>query len=376
MAVLDAFMAIWSKARGTFGDGVPQDGSVYDASPALTRLQDEVRGAAPRETWTGSASDGYASANERHASVLGETALLDRRLRAEIDRSAEVVRAGRRELDAVRRRVSEAAAGVPPTPEGESMLYPAISRGSGEIVDIVQRSHTDLNMIAGRIEAIASEYQALGEGTELGVGDGAEPAGGAEPGDEPRLAVSNENEPWTYPFDPPAPPDSAPGGGRWELGQAYPPGPGGGPPMGPIPAPKPWHRSIDPPVKGGGSGLEDVVTPPPNGVGVRPPLVLQESYEFRVTGEGFRDGDGHLRWIQRDGSWYQAQWIDYELEANHLQQLTGNVSVPLGDHTWEPIDIKDIYQLQVDNPRLTLYIPDPSGSVLELDPDRPAASGP
>ncbi|WP_263998813.1 hypothetical protein [Mycolicibacterium vanbaalenii] len=122
--------------------------------------------------------------------------------------------------------------------------------------------------------------------------------------------------------------------------------------------------------------MEDVVTPPPNGVGVRPPLVLQESYEFRVTGEGFRDGDGHLRWIQRDGSWYQAQWIDYELEANHLQQLTGNVSVPLGDHTWEPIDIKDIYQLQVDNPRLTLYIPDPSGSVLELDPDRPAASGP
>lgn len=181
-----------------------------------------------------------------------------------------------------------------------------------------------------------------------------------------------------YPVDPPPPVNSAPGGGRWELGQAYPPGPGGGPPMGgPIPVPKPWHRSIDPPVRGGGgSGLEDVVSPPSNGVGVRPPLVMQESYEFRVTGEGFSNGDGHLRWVQRDGSWHQAQWIDYDLEANHLQQLTGNVSVPLGDHSWEPIDIKDIYHLQVDNPRLTLYIPDPSGSVLELDPNRPAVSGP
>jgi len=46
----------------------------------------------------------------------------------------------------------------------------------------------------------------------------------------------------------------------------------------------------------------------------------------------------------------------------------------LGDHSWNPIDIKDIYRLQADNPRLTLYVPDPSGSVLELDPDRPTVS--
>ncbi|MCV7151920.1 EspA/EspE family type VII secretion system effector [Mycolicibacterium pyrenivorans] len=374
MGVADAFMAVWARARATLGEGVPQDGSAFDESPTLLRLQSQVQAAAPQGRWQGPSSDAYAFVNDRHAGALGAAALLDRRLRSEIDRSVAVVTAGRRDLDDVRQWVENAAAAVPRTPEGERALYPVISRGSGEVAEILQRSQADMNAIAGRIQGIGAEYQALGNEFKLGNGDGAAP--GAEPGEEPQLAVGDENEPWTYPVDPPPPVNSAPGGGRWELGQAYPPGPGGGPPMGPIPVPKPWHRSIDPPVRGGGSGLEDVVSPPSNGVGVRPPLVMQESYEFRVTGEGFSNGDGHLRWVQRDGSWHQAQWIDYDLEANHLQQLTGNVSVPLGDHSWEPIDIKDIYHLQVDNPRLTLYIPDPSGSVLELDPNRPAVSGP
>lgn len=373
MGVLDAFMAVWAKARSTFGEGIPQDGSAFDESAALLRLQSEVQRAGPGQHWDGPGSDVYAAANEEQARVLGEAAGLDRRLRVEVDRSAEVVAAGRRDLDRVREWVLSAASGVPPTAEGERMLYPVVTRGSGEIAEVLERSNADLQSIAGRIVGIGADYQTLGNDLKLGNSDGAVP--GAEPGEEPQPAVGDENEPWTYPVDPPPPADSAPGGGRWELGQAYPPGPGGGPPMGPIPVPKPWHRSIDPPVRGGGSGLEDVVSPPPNGVGVRPPLVMQESYEFRVTGEGFSNGDGHLRWVQRDGSWHQAQWIDYDLEANHLQQLTGNVSVPLGDHSWEPIDIKGIYHLQVDNPRLTLYIPDPSGSVVELDPNRPAVSG-
>lgn len=369
MGVVDAFMAVWAKARSTFGEGVPQDGSGFDESPTLLRLQAQVQAATPDGHWRGPSSDAYALVNDRHAGVLGGAAHLDRRLRAEVDRSAAVVAAGRRDLDAVRQWVAQAAATVPQTPQGERMLYPVVSRGSGEVIEILQRSHTDMAAIAGRIRGLGSEYQALRGELKLGTGD----EGVA--GDAPLNAVGDVDAPWPYPFDPPPPPDSAPGGGRWELGQAYPPGPGGGPPMGPIKVPKPWHRSIDPPVRGGGSGLEDVVSPPRNGVGVRPPLVMQESYEFRVTGERFSNGDGHLRWVQRDGSWHQAQWIDYDLEANHLQQLTGNVSVPLGDHSWEPIDIKDIYHLQVDNPRLTLYIPDPSGSVLELDPNRPAASG-
>lgn len=112
MAALDAFMAIWAKPRGTFGDGVPQDGSAYDASPALTRFQGDVPSAAPGAAWVGIAADAYGSANERQAVVLGETAQLDQRLRAEIDRSAAIVQSGRRDLDSVRERVRTAAAGV------------------------------------------------------------------------------------------------------------------------------------------------------------------------------------------------------------------------------------------------------------------------
>lgn len=70
-----------------------------------------------------------------------------------------------------------------------------ISRGSGEVAEILQRSQADMNAIAGRIQGIGAEYQALGNEFKLGNGDGAAP--GAEPGEEPQLAVGDENEPWT-----------------------------------------------------------------------------------------------------------------------------------------------------------------------------------
>lgn len=372
MAALDAFMAIWSKARGTFGDGVPQDGSAYDASTALIRLQGDVRAAAPGAGWAGTASEVYGSANERHAVVLGETARLDQRLRAEIDRSAEVVQAGRRDLDAVRERVRFAAAGVPRTSLGESMLYPVISQGSGEVADILQRSHADLNVIAGRIGTIASEYQALGVGT---VPENGPTAGqGGDDQDGPSAVRGEDQQGWRYPFDPPPPSDSAPGGGRWEYGKGYPPGPGGGPPVGPFPTPQPWEKPVVPPVVGGTTGLQDVVPPPPNGWGEKPPVVLQEAYRIRVVGESFSNIDGHVQWVQRDGMWHQAQWIDYQFEAEHVRQATGKISVPWGFNDWNPIDIKDVYRIQVENPRLTMYLPTPAGGVFELDPMRPGAS--
>lgn len=369
MGVLDAFVAIWSKARATFGEGTPQDGSAFDAGPTMLQLQSQVQAAKPVDRWQGPASDTYARANEQHARVLGESARLDRRLRAEVDRSASVVAAGRRDLDAVRQWVANAAATVPQTPQGERMLYPVVSRGSGEVAEILQRSHTDLAAIAGRIRGIGAEYQMLGSELKLGTGEGGET-------EDRQSNVRGVDEPWTYPFDPPPPSDSAPGGGRWEFGQGYPPGPGGGPPMGPMQIPQPWRRTIEPPVVGPTSGLKDVVVPPPNGWGEVPPIVLQEAYRFRVVGETFTNTDGHVRWVQREGSWYSAQWVDYAFEAEHVGQATGKISVPYGFNSWEPIGIQEIYGLQVDNPRLTLYLPSPTGGVLELDPNRPGVSAP
>lgn len=178
MGVLDAFMATWSKARATFGEGTPQDGSPFDHSPALLEMQSRVQEARPRDHWTGPGSDTYADANEKQARVLGESANLDRRLRAEVDRSAAIVALGRRDLDGVRQWVVNVAATVPQTPHGERMLYPVVSRGSGEIVEILQRSHADVNAIASRIRGIDAEYQMLGNELKLGTGNGAETIGG------------------------------------------------------------------------------------------------------------------------------------------------------------------------------------------------------
>lgn len=161
MGVLDAFLATWSKARASFGDGAPQDGSGYDHGSALVQLQSDVQRAGPGQHWTGAGAEAYATAIERQARVLGATADLDRRLGAEVDRSAAVVSSGRRDLDNVRRWVLDVASGVPATADGDRLLYPVVSRGCGEIAEILQRSHADMSAIAGRIRGLGSEYEAL-----------------------------------------------------------------------------------------------------------------------------------------------------------------------------------------------------------------------
>lgn len=120
-----------------------------------------MNSAAPGARWTGAGADAYADANDRQARTLGALAELDQRLGTEIDRSASVVAAGRRDLDAVRQWVADAAATVPNTMAGERMLVPVVGKGAGEIAGIIERSNADLAAIAGRIEALGEEYRAL-----------------------------------------------------------------------------------------------------------------------------------------------------------------------------------------------------------------------
>jgi hypothetical protein len=163
VSALDAFMTTWARARATFGAGAPAEGAQFDQSSRLHQLQSDVASAAPGALWTGSASDAYAEANSKQARTLGSVGDLDKRLGAEVDRSAAVVTAGRRELEAVKQWVSDAAATVPNTPAGQRMLWPVISKGSSEIQDILTRSNGELSSIADRIRGIGSEYQALGD---------------------------------------------------------------------------------------------------------------------------------------------------------------------------------------------------------------------
>lgn len=113
MGALEGFLSVWSNARDTMGEGQPQDGSQFDAGTQLRELQSQVLSAAPGASWTGSASDSYADANAKQASTLGQVADLDKRLRAEIDRSAGVVTAGRRDLETVRQWVIDSATAAP-----------------------------------------------------------------------------------------------------------------------------------------------------------------------------------------------------------------------------------------------------------------------
>lgn len=162
MGLLDAFLSTWEQARATFGEGVPQDGAGLDNSARLDSVRGDVEAAMPGSGWTGAGAERYADANSRQASALGAMADLDRRLAAEVDRSAAVVAAGRRDLDAVRQWVVDAAATVPQTLAGEQLLWPVVSKGAGEVAEIIARSHGDLTAIAARMRVLGAEYDALG----------------------------------------------------------------------------------------------------------------------------------------------------------------------------------------------------------------------
>jgi uncharacterized protein YukE len=175
VGVLDGFESTWSNARLTFGEGTPQEGAQYDNSGKLRQLQSNVQSANAGSGWTGSAADSYSSANEKQARVIGGIADVDQRLRTEIDRSAQVVTAGRQNLDAVRQWVYDAAATVPPGENRDRMLYPIVSKGAGEIADILKKSNGDLSTIAGRIQGLGGEYQMLGGDPKQGGPDGQGP---------------------------------------------------------------------------------------------------------------------------------------------------------------------------------------------------------
>jgi len=168
VGALDGFMSVWSHARETFGAATPQGGEGLDQSAQLRQMQGDVQAAAPRSDWVGTGSSSYADANTKHAQTLGAIADLDKRLGVEVDRSAAVVTAGRRDLDAVKQWVADAASTVPRTAAGERMLWPVVSKGSGEIAEIIQRSNADLSAIAGRIRDLGADYQEL-DGSKKGT---------------------------------------------------------------------------------------------------------------------------------------------------------------------------------------------------------------
>lgn len=372
MGLVDGF-TIWSNARATFGEGRPEDGSQFDASAQLRELQGRVQSAAPGSQWTGAGADAYADANDKQARTLGALAELDRRLGSEVDRSAEVVAAGRRDLDSVRQWVSDAAATVPDNAAGERMLIPVVGKGAGEIVSILERSNGDLAAIASRIRSLGEEYRALGD-------DRRDQAGRDDPAiqtvnnrlDEPESpAISIDSLPPTTPpagrWSGPAPAGEVPGTGYWAVDLAHP-----SDAAAPLPTP--------PPYRSGPPCTANDATGPTSGVmtvGGDSPLKndalgfdLQNTYRFRISGTEFT---GETKMVQIEGTWYQAQWQSYQYEMNKIPVVQGSgdlgaLTLPIMSEAndWEPVTIDRIQFESTKYPTGTMYLPDGAGGSIPV----------
>jgi hypothetical protein len=380
VSVLDAFFSTWSKAKATFGQGTPQGGAQYDKSGVFQGLQSNLDAAAPGSRWTGRASTAYGAANTEHQRVLGELGGLDKRLAAHVDQSAEVVSAGRRDLDAVRKWVVDAAASAPQNAAGERMLMPIAQKGIGQVTDIVQRTNDELDSIGGKIRGLGDEYQALGnqrfakEGPLFGTGNGdkKDPNGSENiRGVDYNTGGSGEPLPKVpgQPVDPTNPFIGDQRFGQWENVVA-PPYAGATPP--PL---KPEYRPFPDgtPLKTGGT--TGWYTPGKSWIGdIDPPYAqLQEEYRFRMAGT---EATTYTRVVYDNGAWHQQRWVQnvYEYQKNTQLAMGGDISVkgttgdigglptiPKIDYQWKPISPSQIASLSANNMEVTYYLPDGCG---------------
>lgn len=182
MNAIDAFYAVWTDARRTFGAGTPVDGAPFDASAPLRQLGAEVGSAAPTGWWSGGAADAYEAKNAEHQRLFGRLADLDERLGRTVSRSAQVVTAGRQDLDALRQWVTDAANTVPPGAGRDAQLARIVSAGLERLSEIVTGATEELGDVARSIGGIKDEYDALAGREELPVHS---PDGGGPHGDEP-----------------------------------------------------------------------------------------------------------------------------------------------------------------------------------------------
>ena len=161
MSVLDAFFLNWQKARETFGEGAPQTGERFDHSALFRELEARLETTAPGDQWSGTAADADDAVNTEHRRVIGELANLDQRLGAEVTRSAQIVTAGRNDLQTVRDAVAAVADRLPAGPSGDAMRYALVSQGTGQVNEIIRRSSSELSTVGADLLALNDEYSAL-----------------------------------------------------------------------------------------------------------------------------------------------------------------------------------------------------------------------
>jgi hypothetical protein len=369
VGVLDAFMATWSKARETFGEGVPQTGERFDQSGPLNQLKTTVESAAPGSRWSGTAAGAYGTANTNHGNVIGQVAGLDQRLGAQVTQAANIVQTGRQNLDAVRTWVVDAAASVPPGKNREQMLTPIVQKGLGQVSDIVTKSNADLAAAGGQIRTIGNEYQALGSQKFA-------PPGVQAVGD---LGAPGQQELPRNPITPGRPADPANTWvgderfGQWETLPL--------PPTGPYAPLKPEYRPFPDgtPLKVGGT--TGMYTPGKTWIvdDDAPYVLYQEEYRFRMAGTEATD---ITRVANVNGQPQVQRWVAnvYEYQRNTStgggNDLGGLPPIQNIDHDWKPISLPDIAKVSANNGGTTYYLPDGCGGSVKFFDGVPANATP
>jgi uncharacterized protein YukE len=160
---IEGFYTTWSSTRKTFGEGPPQTGEQFEnSSSALRGLDTNMAAAAPGSRWKGAAATAYDVANTEHRKVITQLADLDKRMTTEVNNAAQVVTAGRQDLESVRQWVADAEGSVPPGKAGEQMKLIIAQKGLAQIQAIVAKTNADSNAIGGRVLALNGDYQKLG----------------------------------------------------------------------------------------------------------------------------------------------------------------------------------------------------------------------
>ncbi|WP_049744570.1 EspA/EspE family type VII secretion system effector [Mycolicibacterium goodii] len=163
MGALDGFYSTWNKARETFGQGTPTDGSQFDRSSELLNMKASVEAAAPDDRWQGSGANAYAAANKEHAQVYEKLAELDRKMAAEVKNAANVVSVGRTNLDTAKGWVESMVNSLPATNEQdrERKLIPIAREGINKVDNIVKSATDDMRTIQGRVTGYKGEFEDL-----------------------------------------------------------------------------------------------------------------------------------------------------------------------------------------------------------------------
>ncbi|WP_167759382.1 EspA/EspE family type VII secretion system effector [Mycobacterium sp. PS03-16] len=188
MSAIDGFNANWNNARETFGQGNPQPGTDFDNSSRLTGLGSGLSDAAPGSKWSGAAAANYDKANTDHQAVFTQLAVLDRKIAAQVDQSAQVVETGRQNLDNVRQWVNDAVNSLPPGKQRDQMELQIAKAGLGRLTEVVEQTNKQSNAIGQNIGNITSEYDSLKETIRF-----ASETKEGEPKDQP-LGITDDDE--------------------------------------------------------------------------------------------------------------------------------------------------------------------------------------